>query len=48
MQSAYQSGSAHMGAIFGTGTNAAYLESMDKIKTLKDNKRNFKTMVINT
>lgn len=38
-----------MGAIFGTGTNAAYLESLDKINTVNNRDSfKFKTMVVNT
>lgn len=33
---AYQAGGAQMGAIFGTGTNAAYLEKMENLKTLSE------------
>ena len=32
---AYQSGGAVLGAIFGTGTNAAYLEKYSNVKTLE-------------
>jgi hexokinase len=31
----YETGGALLGAIFGTGTNGAYLESLDKIKKIK-------------
>lgn len=38
-----------MGAIFGTGTNAAYLECIDKVRTLSNrNSLGYKTMVVNT
>ena len=47
---AYQHGSAVMGAIFGTGTNAAYLEKIDQIHTLKavDAKTSMRHMCVNT
>jgi hexokinase len=34
LSSSYQNGPALVGAIFGTGTNGAYLEDMSKIKKL--------------
>jgi len=47
---AYQSGGALLGAIFGTGTNAAYLEKMSNIKTLqiKADETPLEYMIINT
>ncbi len=51
----YQTGGALLGAIFGTGTNGAYLERLEKIKKIKvhDNTAEGKSdapshMVINT
>jgi hexokinase len=36
LSASYQHGPAMIGAIFGTGTNGAYLEQVDKIKKLGD------------
>ncbi|KAH8917565.1 putative glucokinase [Atractiella rhizophila] len=47
MARAYQSGGAIIGAIFGTGTNGAYVQSIDKVKLLSD-VRHLASMIINT
>lgn len=43
-----EEGGADMGAIFGTGTNGAYIEDVRKIKKLAEIEGNPKKMVINT
>lgn len=43
-----EEGGAAMGAIFGTGTNGAYIEDVKKIKKLRDVPGNPQKMVINT
>lgn len=46
---AYQSGSAVVGAIFGTGTNGAYLEKTSAFtKRLPPTAAEFDSMVVNT
>ncbi|GAA93445.1 hypothetical protein E5Q_00086 [Mixia osmundae IAM 14324] len=46
---AYQSGDAFVGAIFGTGTNGAYVESMKSIPKLKeDSTAASQDMIVNT
>lgn len=46
---AYHAGDAKLGAIFGTGTNAAYLEKTSKIKTLVVEGPNLaENMIVNT
>ncbi|CCF52284.1 hypothetical protein NDA11_007405 [Ustilago hordei] len=45
---AYASKGALISAIFGTGTNGAYLESIDKIKKLKAAQGSISHMVVNT
>ncbi|KAH9816571.1 hexokinase-domain-containing protein [Melampsora americana] len=48
MARAYQSGSAVVGAIFGTGTNGAYVENLEKVKKLTNKSQKFNHMIINT
>jgi len=47
---AYQSGGAVLGAIFGTGTNAAYLERYENVKTMTPDAKEVpqEYMIINT
>lgn len=45
---AYQSGTASVGAIFGTGTNGAYLERMSALKKQLPEKLDFEEMILNT
>jgi len=45
---AYQSGAAVIGAIFGTGTNGAYLERMAAITKPLPEKLDFEHMILNT
>jgi hexokinase len=45
---AYQSGAAFVGAIFGTGTNGAYLERMSSISKKLPVPIDFEYMIINT
>lgn len=45
---AYQSGAAVAGAIFGTGTNGAYLERSENITKDIPSKGNHEYMIINT
>lgn len=50
MARAYQSGTALVGAIFGTGTNGAYVEDLVKVKKMANStaNRNSQHMIINT
>ncbi|MBW0499840.1 hypothetical protein O181_039555 [Austropuccinia psidii MF-1] len=52
MARAYQSGSALVGVIFGTGTNGAYVEDIARIKklpkSLRDSSKKSPKMIINT
>jgi hexokinase len=52
MARAYQSGSALVGAIFGTGTNAAYVERLSAVKKLSGHQSptfgKAEKMIINT
>lgn len=48
MARAYQSGSAIVGAIFGTGTNGAYVENLDRVEKLANKPQKFNHMIINT
>jgi hexokinase len=44
----YLTGSCFLGAIFGTGTNGAYVEDMSELTKLKKGKVNSSKMIINT
>ena len=47
---AYTSGGCFLGAIFGTGTNGAYVEDLHKIHKIANNAslKNTEKMVVNT
>jgi hexokinase len=50
MSCAYQDNKTAIGLILGTGTNACYIESMDRIETVEDFQveSDYKEMIINT
>lgn len=50
MARGYQSGSAVVGAIFGTGTNGAYVERLDALTKMGDAGKGvpYDTMIVNT
>lgn len=45
---AYQTGTAVVGAIFGTGTNGAYLERLDAVTKPLPTKLDFDQIILNT